>query len=75
MSEISISRGKAIEHLKRHSYWTSDDYSWIDDVCDKAISDMEKLEKIEEVISAMENTDDETVESFAFREIEQIVEG
>lgn len=45
MSEIS--REDAIEQLEKHSYWTSGDYSWIDDVCNKAISDMEKLEKIE----------------------------
>lgn len=71
MAEISRKEAKVL--LKDHEKWTN--YSWIDDICEYAISDMEKLEKIEQIVFA----DDFDFANVPFvsigklREIEQIV--
>lgn len=47
MSEIS--RKEAIVLLKDHHKWTQ--YSWIDDICEYALKDIEKLEKIKQLFA------------------------
>ena len=73
MSEISISREEAIKWLEKSvpiCVCTSSEFGEFIQGVDQAISDMEKLEKIEDIMNDFKCADNKAM---AYYEIEQIV--